>query len=92
MNLPQYSGPNRLGICICGHKYNDHHLCFVMNQDYFNDTNEAYLPQECEFYSFNEGGGLDEVGNSHCHTYIDSMVPNAQVQWERDIEDHKVYR
>ena len=42
-----------------------------MNEDYLRDTGEAYFPQECEFYGFNETGGLDAEGKSHCHTYVD---------------------
>jgi hypothetical protein len=70
---PRYSGPNRSGICKCGHSWDDHHLCCVMNEDYSDQTREAYIPQECEFYGFNETGGLDDDGNSHCFGYVDSM-------------------
>lgn len=74
MNLPRYSGPNRSGVCICGHTWNDHHLGIVMNPDYVDETQEGYIPQECEFYGWNETGGLDENGQPHCGTYIDSMM------------------
>ncbi len=70
---PRYSGPNRSGICKCGHSYKDHHLGCVLNEDYFNDTGELYLPQECEFYGCNEDGGLDAEGNEHCSGYRDSL-------------------
>ena len=72
MNKPRYSGPDRTGICTCGHSWEDHHLGIVMNQDYYDATKEAYVPQECEFFGFNESGGLDENGEPHCFTYKDS--------------------
>jgi len=53
---PMYSGPSRSGVCVCGHKWDDHHLGVVMNLDYADDTQEAYLPQECEFFGSNEMG------------------------------------
>lgn len=69
---PRYSGPNRSGICICGHSWESHHLGIVMNSEYAEATNEAYVPQECEFFGFNEMGGLDAEGNKHCSSYKDS--------------------
>jgi hypothetical protein len=63
------------GICKCGHKFTDHHLSVVMNQDYFEATGDTYLPGECEFFGFNETGGLDAEGKPHCHNYIDKDVP-----------------
>jgi hypothetical protein len=73
-NLPKYSGPNRTGICICGHKWDDHHLGMVMRQEYVDETNEFYIAQECEFYGNNEMGGLDKDGNDHCQYYRDSAL------------------
>ena len=75
--LARYSGPNRSGICICGHKWIEHHLSVVTNVDYLEATHEAYLPQECEHYGFNECGGLKpnkETGRweNHCQSYHDS--------------------
>jgi hypothetical protein len=64
------------GVCKCGHSWKDHHLGVVMNEDYLTATGEAYLPQECEFYGWNESGGLDKDGNDHCHNYIDKDNPN----------------
>lgn len=46
----------------------------VMNEDYFEQTKEGYLPDECEHFGFNEMGGLDEDGREHCSRYVDSMV------------------
>lgn len=73
---PKYSGPNRSGICKCGHKWDEHHLGIVMNQKYFEATGEMYVPQECEHYGFNELGGLMPEGRQwvpHCSEYIDEM-------------------
>ena len=72
--VPRYSGPNRSGMCVCGHSWEDHHLGMVMNSDYFEATKEAYIAQECEFYGFNEMGGLDPEGNDHCHSYKDTLA------------------
>ena len=69
---PRYSGPNRSGICICGHTWRKHHLGVILNEDYREATGEAYLPQECEFFGFNETGGLDNTGEIHCNCYVDS--------------------
>lgn len=74
MNEPRYSGPNRSGICKCGHSWEDHHLGIVMNEDFYNQTHEGYVPQECEFFGFNEMGGLDIEGNEHCSRYEDKGI------------------
>lgn len=73
---PMYSGPGRSGICVCGCSWKDHHLCVVMNEDYFRQTGEEYSPGECEHYGFNELGGkkLNEATGqweNHCHGYCD---------------------
>lgn len=73
----RYSGPDRTGICKCGHLWDDHHLGVVMNSEYFEATHEAYVPQECEFFGFNEMGGLNADGSDHCHGYEDSALPDA---------------
>ena len=73
MNKARYSGSHRSGICVCGHSWQDHHLGMVMNQVYFVETSEPYLPQECEFYGSNEYGGLDSDGNPHCDRYTDTL-------------------
>jgi hypothetical protein len=44
-----------------------------MNSEYFELTQEAYVPEECEFFGFNETGGLDAEGNNHCQYYQDSL-------------------
>lgn len=77
---PRYSGPNRSGVCKCGHSWDDHHLGVVMNEDYLRDTQEAYLPEECEYHGCNEMGGLDEDGNDHCHRYVDEM--DDELRWK----------
>lgn len=73
MSQPLYSGPNRSGTCRCGHSWDRHHLSIVMNQKYFEETSEAYVPQECEAFGFNEMGGLDDNGNDHCRGYRDTL-------------------
>ena len=45
----RYSGPNRSGICKCGYFWEDHHLGVVMNQQYYDETGERYVPQECDY-------------------------------------------
>lgn len=42
-----------------------------MNREYADATKEAYVPQECEHFGFNETGGLDAEGRDHCHSYRD---------------------
>jgi len=69
---PNYSGPGRTGVCVCGHRWNDHHLGIVMNPAFYDATGEEFFPQECEFYGCNERGGLDAEGNFHCGMYRDS--------------------
>lgn len=68
---PRYSGPGRTGICVCGHRWDDHHLGIVLNPAYIDATGEGYFPQECEFWGCNEEGGLDDKGERHCFQYRD---------------------
>jgi hypothetical protein len=71
---PRYSGPNRTGTCVCGCRWDEHHLGVVMNLEYATATGEAYAPDECERYGFNEMGGLQLVDGKwvdHCHHYRD---------------------
>jgi hypothetical protein len=75
MFRPRYSGAHRSGTCVCGHSWEDHHLGMVMNREYADATQEAYLPQECEFYGSNEMGGLDADGHHHCSAYQDTLAP-----------------
>ena len=75
MSEPRYSGPNRSGTCVCGCPWDDHHLGVVMNSDYAKDTGEAYLPEECEAFGWNELGGMklvDGKWQNHCQHYVDS--------------------
>ena len=68
----RYSGPNRSGICVCGHKWEEHHLGIVMNPDYVKGTKEGYIPDECEHYGFNEVGGKEYKDGEwvdHCQSY-----------------------
>ena len=75
----RYSGPNRTGICVCGCKWEDHHLGIVMREEYVQATGERYIPQECTRYGFNEVGGMKynettSCWEDHCHSYKDSGV------------------
>jgi len=85
MREPRYSGPNRSGICVCGCSWEDHHLCVVMNREYAEATGEAYVPQECEAFGFNEVGGMKyneetKRWDAHCQSYIDTGVDSNAVQ------------
>lgn len=73
-----YSGPERSGICRCGHSWEDHHLGVVMRDHETDGGPEAYIPQECEFYGCNEMGGLDDEGKDHCHSYYDAKPDKEQ--------------
>lgn len=78
IGVRRYSGPNRSGICVCGCTWDKHHLGMVMNREHFEKTQEAYVPQECDHYGFNEVGGMKynkETGKweDHCHGYKDTM-------------------
>jgi hypothetical protein len=73
---PQYSGPNKTGICKCDCSWEDHHLGMVMNEEYVNATGEAYIAQECTKYGFNEVGGMKynkktKEWEDHCYGYKD---------------------
>lgn len=72
---PKYSGPGKSGVCICGHSWEDHHCGIVMNKEYYDQTGEGYVPQECEHYGCNESGGMmpgvGEEWVDHCHSYQD---------------------
>ena len=69
-----YSGPNRSGVCVCGHSWEDHHLGMVMKQGAVETDGgpEIYIPQECEYFGCNEDGGKDADGNPHCDQYVDN--------------------
>lgn len=76
--LPRYSGAGKSGICKCGHSWDDHHLGIVMNKEYYEQTGESYVPQECEFYGCNEEGGMmpNPEGEwiPHCGRYEDAGI------------------
>ena len=74
--LTKYSGPKRSGVGVCGHPWDEHHLGVVLREEYRDDTGEAYIPEECEHFGFNEMGGLDAYGKEHCWGYRDSMLPD----------------
>lgn len=73
----RYSGPDRSGTCVCGHRWDDHHLQLVQNKAYIDFTREAFVPEACEFYGTDEMGGLDSEGNAHCFNYKDSEEEEA---------------
>jgi len=58
-----------------------------MNQDYSKQTGEAYVPQECEHFGFNEVGGLKYVDGKwidHCQDYRDEkecLMYDPPVGW-----------
>jgi hypothetical protein len=73
----RYSGPGATGICLCGCAWDEHHLGMVMNVEYMKATGEAYVPDECDAYGFNEVGGMKyntetKEWEDHCHGYRDS--------------------
>ena len=73
----RYSGLGKSGICICGCRWDEHHLGIVMNEEYRTTTGESYVPQECEAFGFNEHGGMKyENGEwiNHCQAYKDRGV------------------
>jgi hypothetical protein len=68
------------GICKCGHSYEEHHLSFIMNAEYWEKLraiapdHPPCVPGECCFYGSNEVGGKrynKETGDweDHCHRY-----------------------
>jgi hypothetical protein len=77
-----YSGPNRSGICVCGHGWQEHHLGMVVRPEAIetDDGPEAYIPQECEHFGSNEMGGLDADGNPHCSAYNDTLADSTTDQ------------
>lgn len=64
MRKPVYSGSNRSGVCVCGHAWGAHHLGLIINPKYIDTTGgpEYHIPQECEFFGFNESRGIDKNG------------------------------
>jgi hypothetical protein len=58
-------GINDDALCTCGHTLEDHHRWWLQGGGSFAD--------ECEFYGFNEIGGmmLNEEGKwvDHCHKF-----------------------
>ncbi len=70
-----YSGPNRSGVCVCGHARDEHHLGMVLRPEAAETDggSEGYVPQECEHFGSNEMGGLDANGAPHCRAYRDTL-------------------
>ncbi len=76
--IPKYSGPNRSGICVCGCKWDRHHLGLVAQQYYIDATKEGYILGECCAFGHNETGGLKynneiEEWEPHCFGYKDTL-------------------
>ena len=65
------------GTCVCGHSWEEHHLGVIVNPDILEEIKQNYpehpwyIPMECEYYGFNETGGLDDEGRKHCFGYRD---------------------
>lgn len=71
-----YSGSNRSGICVCGHRWDEHHLGVVARSEATEPDGgpEGYIPQECEHFEFDEIGGLDDEGNPHFDEWARCLV------------------
>jgi hypothetical protein len=54
-------------LCVCGHTLEDHHL------SHFAHAGGAVIAEECEFYGFNEFGGMIQDENGywirHCYRF-----------------------
>ena len=63
-------------LCTCGHMLEEHHL------SYFMDGSSRVLGEECEFYGFNESGGMmyNEEGQwvDHCYRFIPIKEENNE--------------
>lgn len=69
MEERRYSGPNRSGICVCGHRWDQHHLSLILKPGAAEELGEGYIPGECLAYGSNEMGGLQWVDGElveHC--------------------------
>jgi hypothetical protein len=57
-------GINDSTLCVCGHTLEDHHRWWISN---------GYFADECEFYGFNESGGMmpgeDGKWIEHCRKF-----------------------
>lgn len=65
------------GICLCGHSWEDHHCCMVLNEEAYKIIG-PYIPDECNYFGCNENGGLDENGEHHCTGYVDKDDPDLE--------------
>ena len=66
---------------MCGHSYEDHHLGLVADPRLV-EVIGPYVPDQCDYFGFNEHAGLDEDGNNHCHNYVDKEDPNPAMKAE----------
>ncbi len=77
----RYSGIGKSGICVCGCKWDDHHLGMVMRLGSYltkQGVYEGYIPQECDAFGCNETGGMKfndetEQWENHCYSYQDNQ-------------------
>lgn len=69
------------GMCICGHKWDRHHLGMIVNPEAYEIMGPSYA-QECEAFGFNETGGLNPDGSDHCHHYIDVEDKERIKEWK----------
>jgi hypothetical protein len=54
----------RLEVCECGHPADDHHISWWLNG--------GRVIEECEYYGFNEYGGMIKEGDKwveHCQRF-----------------------
>lgn len=58
-------------MCECGHFEADHHISWFMASEYF--PKGGKLVEECEFWGFNERGGMeyhaDGTWTGHCDRF-----------------------
>ncbi len=61
-------------LCVCGHRADDHHTSFYIQSG-------IDVREECEYYGFNETGGMelddDEGWIDHCQRFQPLTTPIA---------------
>jgi len=64
-----------------------------MNEEYYKQTKEAYVPQECEFHGCNELGGMmpdpknpdSPAWVEHCDNYLDrGQADEEGIPWKNN--------
>lgn len=76
MTKPTYSGPGKTGMCVCGHRWDQHHLHIIMDCAIMDARKEGYIIGQCLAHGHNEAAGMmwndeDEMVD-HCHEYRDT--------------------